>query len=176
MGDDAYKFEELLPYFQKSYNFTPPNNDERLQNSSVTGDNSDWINSNEAALDIGYPSWVNPISSWLGLAFEELGIPYLSSLSSGNLLGWSWISQTIDPITQVRSSSQEFLWDAFMEDSNLLMYKSTLAKKIIFEGTTATGVTVDSGGLEYDIMARNEVILSGGVVSDQFHEHPLESF
>jgi choline dehydrogenase len=90
---------------------------------------------------------VNPISSWPGLAFQDLGLGNLSSLTSASLLGWSWISQTLDPTTQVRSSAAELLWEAFWESSNLLLYKSTLAKRIIFEDGKTMGVVADSGGV-----------------------------
>lgn len=115
-------------------------------------------------MQVGYSSWVNPISSWLGLAFEELGLKELPSLLSGNLLGWSWLSLTLDPLTQTRSSSEAFLREALVETTNLAVYKSTLAKKILFDNAEATGVSVDSGGIDYEISARKEVILSAGVV------------
>lgn len=38
-----------------------------------------------------------------------------------------------------------------------------MAKKIVFDGTKATGVLVDTEGFEYTISARKEVILSAGV-------------
>lgn len=50
------------------------------------------------------------------------------------------------------------------ENTNLAVYKSTLAKKITFENGSATSVIVDSGGAIYNISARKEVILSAGVV------------
>lgn len=163
MGDDSYRFKDLLPYFQKSYNFTPPDNAERPDNSSASYNASDWSEAG-GPLKVGYASWVNPISSWLGMSFQELGLENLSSLTGGALLGWSWLSETLDPTTQVRSSSVEFLREAFRESSNLALYKSTLAKRIIFEDKTARGVIVDSGGVTYNITANKEVILSAGVV------------
>ena len=119
-------------------------------------------------LKIGYSSWVNPISSWLSRSFQELGITNLSSLTSGSLLGWSWLSEELDPSTQARSSAERFLRDALEQNDNLIIYKSTLAKKIIFEGPVAKGVLVESGDVEYNISANREVILSAGVVWHTF--------
>ena len=115
-------------------------------------------------MQVGYSSWINPVSSWLGLAFQELGLKQLPSLLSGNLLGWSWLSVTLDPITQTRSSSEAFLREALDETANIAVYKSTLAKRILFENNAVTGVSVNSGGIIYEISARKEVILSAGVV------------
>lgn len=94
------------------------------------------------------------------------------SFYGGSLLGWSWLAVTLDPETQVRSSAEEFLQEALVECPNLYMYKSTLAKRLTFDGTTATGVLVDSGGAEYSIAATREVIVSAGVVSDPFTNEP----
>ncbi len=165
VGDDSYKYKDFLPYFQKTYRFTPPDNTARRDNSSASYNVSDWDESG-GPLKVGYASWVNPISSWLGLGFQELGLETLASLTSGTLLGWSWLSESLDPTTQVRSSSAEFFREAIRESSNLLLYKSTLAKRIIFEDATAKGVVVDSGGVTYNITANKEVILSAGVVSN----------
>lgn len=163
VGDLSYKFSSFLPYFQRSVNFTPPDMTKRPRNATAGYNASDW-SPNGGPIQVGYSSWVNPISAWLGLAFEELGLRHLPSLLSGNLLGWSWLSVTIDSITQTRSSSEEFLRDALERTTNVVVYKSTLAKKIIFNGGAAAGVTVDSGDTTYNISARKEVILSAGVV------------
>ena len=163
VGDESYTFANLLPYFRRTAKFTPPDASQRPQNATAGFNASDWSPSG-GPVQVGYSSWVNPVSSWLGLAFEELGLKELPSLLSGNLLGWSWLSLTLDPVTQTRSSSEAFLREALVETTNLAVYKSTLAKRILFENGEATGVSVNSGGIEYQISARKEVILSAGVV------------
>ena len=115
-------------------------------------------------MQVSYASWVNPISSWLGLSFQELGLKELQSLTSGTLLGWSWLAEDLDPVSQTRSSSEAFLREALEETTNLALYKSTLAKKIIIEGGKAKGVSVDSGGVTYILSASKEVIICAGVV------------
>lgn len=107
---------------------------------------------------------MNPVSSWLGQAFTDFGIKEIPSFLSGTLLGWSWLSVNIDPVTQTRSSSEAFLREAFTESTNLVMYKATLAKQIVIEEGLAKGVRVDTNGAVYSISARNEVILSAGTV------------
>lgn len=163
VGDESYQFSDILPYFQRSVNFTPPDATQRLQNSTANYNASDW-SSTGGPVHVGYSSWVNPVSSWLGLAFKELGLNELPSLLSGTLIGWSWLSVELDSVTQTRSSSTAFLKEALEETTNLIIYKSTLAKKIIFENGSAMGVIVDSGGVTYNISARKEVVLSAGVV------------
>lgn len=163
VGDASYKFSSLLPYFQRSANFTPPDNEQRPHNATAQYNASDWSPSG-GPVQVGYSSWVNPVSSWLGLAFNEIGLKQLPSLLSGTLLGWSWLSVELDSLTQTRSSSEALLREALVETTNLVAYKSTLAKQIVVEDGVATGVIVDSGGITYNITAGKEVILSAGVV------------
>ena len=93
-----------------------------------------------------------------------MGVNELSSFLHGTLLGWSWLTVSLDPDTQTRSSSESFLREALEQTNNLIVYKSTLAKKIIIRNGAANAVLVNSGGIAYNISARNEVILSAGVV------------
>ena len=158
----------MLPYFQRSAKFHPPNNAQRPANATVRYNASDWSSSG-GPMQVGYPSWVNPISAWLGLSFSELGLKRLTSLTSGTLLGWSWLALNLDPNTQTRSSSEAFLKRALEETPTVTVYKSTIAKKVFFANGAAKGVTVVSGGLAYNVSANKEVIISAGVVSTAIH-------
>src|SRR5262249_38741084 len=48
---------------------------------------------------------------------------------------------------------------------NLTVWTETLATRVLFEGTRATGVAYLQHGRERQVRAHNEVILSGGVVN-----------
>ena len=165
VGDPSYTFSEFSPYFLKSVQFYPPGRD-RPPNASARYDPAT-LRSTGSPLKVGFPSWVNGISSWIARSLTSLGIPELPGFTSGRLLGWSYVALTMDPQTQTRSSSSSsFLREALQETTNLQIYKSTVAKKILFdEKNRAIGVLVDSGGFEYEIMAGSEVIVSAGAVS-----------
>lgn len=109
---------------------------------------------------------MNPISSWLGLALTALGLQQLPGLADGNIFGWGYTAFTQDPRTQSRSSSEaSYLREALRETTNLVVYKNTIAKRVLFDTEKhATGVTVNSGGVTYQINATREVILSAGAV------------
>lgn len=163
VGDESYKFANLLPFFQKTAKFSPTDSSQRPKNATAQYNASDW-SPDGGPVQVGYSSWVNPVSSWLGLAFKKLALKELPSLLSDNLLGWSWLPLELDPVTQTRSSSTAFLREALEQTTNLAVYKSTLAKRILFENKMATGVSVDSGGIAYRINAKKEIVLSAGVV------------
>ena len=117
-------------------------------------------------MKVGYPSWVNGISSWIADSLLSLNITELPGFTSGKLLGWSYVAETIDSQTQTRSSAEtSYLREALAETTNLQIYKTTTAKQILFNASNhATGLRVDSGGFEYQISANKEVIVSAGAV------------
>lgn len=170
VGDASYEFDNFLPYFEKSVRFTPPSPG-RPANSTVKYDPAS-TRVEGGPLQIGYPAWVNGISSWIARSLDSLNIPELPGFLNGNILGWSYVAETLETPTQTRSSSESsYLREALAQTTNLQIYKSTLAKRVVFdESKRATGVTVDSGGYQYQISAAKEVILSAGAVSRELVE------
>ncbi|KAL9050774.1 MAG: hypothetical protein Q9162_006425 [Coniocarpon cinnabarinum] len=162
VDDQSYSFPNFLPYFQRSVNFTPPSG--RPQNASVLYNQSNFSPLG-GPLHVSYASWVNAISSWLAIAFSAFGLREVPSFMDGNLLGWSYIANSIEPTTQTRSSSEtSFLREALLQTTNLIVYKSTLAKSIAFDRSkSASGVNVETAGLQYQLVANKEVIVSAGV-------------
>jgi choline dehydrogenase-like flavoprotein len=97
---------------------------------------------------------------------DELGLQPTRGSISGELIGYAYTANSIDRETQTRSSSEtSFLRLALEKTTNLNVYKSTLAKKILFNGSRATGVAVDTAGVQYVLSAAKEVIVSAGAVS-----------
>lgn len=109
---------------------------------------------------------MNGISSWIAQSLVSLNITEIPGFTSGKLLGWSYIAETIDSETQTRSSAEtSYLREALAGTTNLQIYKTTTAKQILFNASKhATGLRVDTGGFEYQISANKEVIVSAGVV------------
>ena len=164
VGDQSYTFNNLLPYFRKSPQFTPPDYSKRGIGSEILYD-TDSFNPDGGPLQVSYSNFYHPISSFIRRAFSNLGLQNLKGLNSGILIGFSEPTLTIDPQAATRSSSEtSFLQDS-MATSTLLVYQKTLAQKIIFdEKKTATGVQVVTAGSEYTLSATKEVILAAGVV------------
>ena len=166
-GDESYSFENMLPWYKKSAEFTLPNKDHRLENATTLYDESLWSNPRGGPLQVGYPNWANPISSWIARGLEHLGLKNLPGFADGNLDGYAYTTFSLDAKSQTRSSSEaSFLRAALREDTNLNVYKNTMAKKILFdENKKAIGAVVESGGIEYTLSANQEVIVSAGAVS-----------
>jgi choline dehydrogenase len=166
VGDDSYLFENFETYFKKSIQFTPPS-PQRLANSTPQYDPTAF-DPQGGPLQVGYPVFASPSASWLAKGMEAIGMKEINGMHNGNLFGWTWIANTIDP-TQKRSTSESsFLRDAIQNTLSLQVYQNTLAKRVIFNSNkTATGVEVEStgvgsGSLTYTLSANKEVILSSG--------------
>lgn len=166
VGDDSYLWDNVLPYFEKSINFTPPS-EFRLPNATPRYDLST-LGNGTGPLSVTYGAYAWPWTTWGKLALAAVGVPERQGFTSGELIGSSNQLLTIDATTFVRDSSEtSFLRKLGLQNSNLVIYPSTLATRIRFDNMvnkTANGVDIDFGGGIYTLTANKEVILSAGVV------------
>ena len=166
VGDQSYAWSEFLPFFQKSTNFSPPFTGLRAANATVSYDSSTFPD--QGPIQISYPNWANPISSWAALGFQSVGIKSTSGFNLGSLLGYSYIGMAEDSSTQTRSSaSTAYLRSALLQTTNLIVYKSSLVQRVNFDREkTARSVLVQTGDITssvlYNITARKEIIVSAG--------------
>jgi choline dehydrogenase len=165
VDDTTYEFQNLLPYFKKSIDYKAPNNAIRPTNASVPAA-THAFSKGSGPLRVSFSdAWVNPISSFVKEAWKQLGMGVAEDFVSGSLSGVQYTMNTINPDGNLRDSS----YSSFVEDANLAtpihIYNNTLAKRILFSGSTATGVLVNSEGVDYVLSASVEVILSAGAVS-----------
>ncbi|GAB1725045.1 hypothetical protein NU195Hw_g6767t1 [Hortaea werneckii] len=169
VGDDSYAFENFLEYFKRSVDFTPLANGTRPANATPKYDES-YFSSSGGPLQVSFPEFASPSASWLALGLDAIGLSELPAcMMDGNLLGWAWITNTIDPYLQIRSTSERsFLREAIRKTYNLLVYQNTLAKKIHFTSDgVANAVEIEaaaygSGSVTYTLNATKEVIVSAG--------------
>ncbi|KAK7628890.1 choline dehydrogenase [Phyllosticta paracitricarpa] len=159
LGDDSYTFDNLLPYFEKSLTFTPPNTSKRLANATTQYNPSVFDPTNPGPVQVSYSNFVQSIATWFIKGFNAVGIPTIQDFNSGNLLGTQYAAATIRPKDATRSASDVFI-QAALANPKLKVYINTLAKKIIFDkNKKATGVKIASG---QTLTAKKEVILSAG--------------
>ena len=93
------------------------------------------------------------------------GLAPVAGLSNGQLLGTSFGTVTVDPTSETRSSSETSFLQASIANNTLQIYQQSGASKILFnKAKRATGVIVDTAGTSFYLSAREEVIISAGVV------------
>ncbi|CAI6339846.1 unnamed protein product [Periconia digitata] len=161
VGDSSYEWDNILKYFKKSISFTPPNTDTRLANATTMYDPSAF-DASGGPIQVAYTNYVSAFPTWLSKGFEAAGIKEVKDFNSGFLIGQQYGSSTIDGKSQTRSSSDQFINKA-KNNENLKVYIGTIVKKILFdEAKKATGVRVSTAGINYDLLATKEVIVSAG--------------
>lgn len=117
-------------------------------------------------LHVSFPTWANPLSSYVNQAWQSLGLPIAQDFVSGNLTGVQYSMNTINPNGQIRDTSYSSFLKSVVDETPIRVYNNTLAKRILFSNdNTATGVLVTSDRMQYTLSARKEVIVSAGAVS-----------
>lgn len=162
VGDDSYEFDAFLPYHERAAHLTRPNNELRAPNASYSPPLEPW-GANDGPVQVSYPNSANAIDSWVAQGLNELGITPAADFVNGSLMGAQYCGTFIDAKSQTRSTSEaSYMRQALLRESNLLFYKSTLAKRLVFNETRAVGVQVETAGSLYTLTAAKEVVLSAG--------------
>jgi choline dehydrogenase len=168
VNDSSYEFENLLPFFQKSISFTPPNDQTRASNATPQFNTSSFRAAG-GPVQVTYPNYASPGASWTKNAMEEIGLHEIDGFQDGDLLGSSYSAFAQDPVTQERSNAWR-AWQLPLTAAfpNATIYQRTLAKRILFDSSqTATGVEVEVGTqpgdtVSFVLNATKEVIVSAG--------------
>ncbi|KAF7594744.1 hypothetical protein BBP40_008451 [Aspergillus hancockii] len=156
----SYTFDRVMPYFKRSVQFTPPNQETRHPNGSA-GFDSTAYDARGGPLQVSYSNYAMPFSSWMRLGMHAIGIYDTSEFNLGSLMGAQYCISTIRPQDQTRSSSESSFLAT--NPSFLTTYTHTLAKKILFNAQKrATGVLVRGILGPFTLHANREVILSAG--------------
>ena len=159
--DQSYTFDNLLPYFEKSLDFTPPDSSKRFANATPQFDLSNL--GKGGPLSVTFSNYAQAIASYVQKGLQELGINPINGLTSGELLGSSYVMNTIQPKNQQRESSETGFLRPALERTNLKVYPMTMAKKILFDSDKAAiGVSVDTENEDYVLSAKKEVVVSAG--------------
>ena len=162
VGDESYVWENVLPYYKKSVDFTPPK--DIPANASVGYDLSAYTPTG-GPLHVSYPNYIYAFGSWARRAFLELGLAINPlGFESGRLIGHQYAPHSIDPSQETRSSSQTSFLTLAVQETDLIVYTHSFVKRILFDGNKrATGVMVEASGVPFFLKATSEVILSAGV-------------
>ena len=171
VGDESFTFDNLLPYFQKSINFTPP--DYAKRGGPIVAYDPSAYSSSGGPLHVAYWNYYMPVSEYFKKGLEKLSFRENGGIESGSLVGFAQYPATLNPDAQIRDPSETSFGQQAIDCTGLQFYLRTLAKHILFNGKTATGVNVVTAGASYMLSARKEVILAAGPVSRDGTMHAL---
>ncbi|EAW09400.1 GMC family oxidoreductase [Aspergillus clavatus NRRL 1] len=170
VGDESYTFNRMLPYFQKSCHYTPP--DPGLYVNTTNTEAANAFDPSGGPLEVSFSNAVDSFGTWAPGVFSAVGMEQIDGLNSGKLLGAAWATSTIKPMNAHRSSSESsFLQEAFKNGVAPTVYINAMAQRILFDSDkTATGVQVSTAGsfgtnaVNFTLNARKEIILSAGAL------------
>jgi len=161
VGDQSYTYENVVSYYRKSMNFTPPDNESRFANATPLYDPADTFTG--GSLAVTYPSFATSWGTWIAKGMEAVGIHKTDAFINGNLNGSSWTLDTISHHNGFRASSESAFLRPYLSRPNLALFDWSLAERIIFNDCqVAIGVEVTTAQTTYNLSATSEVIISAG--------------
>ena len=126
VGDQSYTWPQILPYYQKSTNYTPPNTQLRLANATAPRDEGAFT-AGSGPLHVSYPNYANPLGTFYPAAFESVGLQALpNGVNTGKLIGFSYPTVTEDPRYETRSSSESSFLQLALATTKLTVYLSLI--------------------------------------------------
>lgn len=174
-----WSWEGMLPYFRKALTFVPPG-EKVTKEAGITYDTSFWgtaENNTDGTTPVyaGWPSFQYPGTTAQMEAFRGIdGVPFVKDSGAGEA-GVYWYPTFMDPYLVERSYARTGHHDNAVKRENYHLVTGSRVLRVVFDGTTATGVAVvpvspeegDEGG-ETIVGARKEVIIAaGGIHSPQ---------
>ena len=159
INDPSYRFDQVLPFYQRTPRFTPPDPSSGNINTPY---NKSAFSVLGSPLHVSFPRYALPFSRWVNKGLTAMGIPEAQDFNSGTLMGHQFCTMTIRPFDETRSSSEAafLLYDNHVE--KMTIYQNTRVKKILFDSERrAIGVQA-TRWWDFNIRAKQEVIISAG--------------
>ncbi|MBT6275019.1 MAG: choline dehydrogenase [Chromatiales bacterium] len=146
MGNRGWSYADVLPYFKRS---------ERR-----VGDGDDKFRGREGQYVIEDLEWEHPLCDAFMEGATSLGIPRNADYNGEAQEGVGFFQRSIHKGLR-QSSARSYLYPA-MGKGNLTVKTKAMATSLILEGKRVVGVRFRQGGVDKEVRARREVIVSGG--------------
>ncbi|KAF2843525.1 GMC oxidoreductase [Patellaria atrata CBS 101060] len=161
----TWNWDGILPYFKKAIHFNPPNED-LAEAFNITWDPNAWGQEAKTHIHASFPTYQNPALIPMYKAMSKMPGMVIPKDGAGGKSGLFWFPTSMDPVKFWRSYSRTGHYDNITRD-NYEVITLHKVQKILFDGTTATGVqfaTRDGNSTVQTVKARKEVIISAGTV------------
>lgn len=145
MGNDGWGYEDILPYFRKAETWA----------GGATP-----VHGGHGPLKTSRFGIKNPIAKAFVESGVQMGFPYNDDLNGGRQEGLGPCDSTL--ADGIRSSVSRCYISNIKHRPNLNVITQALVSRILIENGRAIGVEYLEGGATRQLMANNEVILSGG--------------
>ncbi|KAI8941203.1 hypothetical protein NX059_002441 [Plenodomus lindquistii] len=165
LGAHGWGWSDLVPYFKKSEQFTPPD----ASFASEWGIQwDDHVHGNQGPLQITYPPYQFRVIKDFQQAFHDLGVTTPDDPSDGSATGVFWAPSTLDPVQRTRSYARTAHYDRVAAArSNYHILPMAAATRILFDKSdkaSAVEYVSRDTNKTIEVRARKEVILAAGAV------------
>lgn len=151
-GNLGWGYADVLPYFKRSEN--------------RVGEGDDTFRGRGGPLTVTDIDWSHPLTDAFIEGVQTIGIPKAVDYNGAKQEGATYSQRTIAGGRRM-STARAFLRPA-QKRGNVQVITNAQATRIILDGKRATGVAYNKGGRNgkpMQVMARREVILSGGTIN-----------
>lgn len=153
LGNPGWSFAEVLPYFRRAETYAPGEN---------------YWHGGSGPIQVTRPGLRHPFAKAFVQAGQQAGYPYNEDTNGERREGFGPTDITV--AKGVRSSASRAYLHPARRRPNLTVLTGALARRVLFEGSRASGVR--ARGVEVErhrgiqhYQARREVILSGGAIN-----------
>jgi choline dehydrogenase len=150
LGNEGWSYEDCLPSFKKLESFPQGHPDHRGHAGPIS-------------VTISPLKGMNPTSTAWIEGGQQAGHPFNPDVNDGDPLGVAQVQGNYAN-GERHSASARYLRPV-LDRPNLRVVTGALVKRVLLEGSRATGIEVMHRGQVVTLKARREVILSGGVVN-----------
>ncbi|KAL8277593.1 hypothetical protein RQP46_010025 [Phenoliferia psychrophenolica] len=172
-GESWQSWKGLLPYHKRSETFYTPVETASKGNANFKATYDLSAHGTSGPVQASYNKYVSPQLGTFYDAFRALDVEEVVDMNNGANAGVGWITSSVDPKTQTRSSSEAAYLAPNVRRSNLVVITSALASKVIFSSKpcdgemVATGVNFLAGNTStvLAVSASKEIILAGGSIN-----------
>ncbi|KAE8450374.1 hypothetical protein EG329_006448 [Mollisiaceae sp. DMI_Dod_QoI] len=174
LGNDGWGWDDLLPYFKKSENYTD-NVDAAFSRELYIQPNASTHGTN-GYVHVSYPRYFYNQSQLFLDGLQELGIPILTDPNNGTAAGGMLIPDSISPDNQTRSYARLDYFDGFINRPNLHVATHQHVTRVLVNapqnltsrdypaGVWITGFVTDGSLILHNVSCSREVILAAGAV------------
>lgn len=147
-GLDDWSYEKVLPYFGKTETWEG---------------GADAYRGGSGPLRTQFCRYKDPLIDAFAEASVQSGYPQTDDYNGAEQEGFGRLQMTISKGRRC-STASAYLRPA-LKRPNLTVLTDAMATRILIEGTRATGIALSHRGSERTVLARREVLLSGGVIN-----------
>ncbi|KAJ5546170.1 glucose-methanol-choline oxidoreductase [Penicillium frequentans] len=165
LGAEGWSWEKIHPCYQKSYTLQLPDSATR-QHLDLDSWVEEKSQGSSGPLKVSFPAVLqDPLAKAWADTFKALGHHVTADPFSGNSVGGYSNMAAVDYATKTRSYAASAYGIPAKERPGIHIITEALVQKVLFDGTTATGVLVAIDGQNHTIRAKKEVIISSGALN-----------